>query len=128
MTVRHAALLPVALAVLLGSGCGGSDAEPSRPAATATPAQARIDPDKDPHAITCADLADKEASAELTRRAQFALADEATVRDMSRLRVAQSIFYAMTELCREGDAGYKPAADAVAAVERGDYVADLNAP
>jgi hypothetical protein len=47
---------------------------------------------------------------------------------MSQLRVAQSIFFAMTELCKDADAGYKPAADAVRAVEQGKYIADLEAP
>lgn len=130
MTSRHALLLPVAIAALWASGCGGSaDDEPAAAAAKATPAAVeRIDPDKDPHAITCGDLANKEASAELSRRAQFALAGEARVRDMSQLRVAQSIFFAMTELCKSHDESYTPAADAVKAVERGEYVADLNAP
>jgi hypothetical protein len=128
VTLRHA-LLPALIAVVLAAGCGGSDDEPAAAAAKATPAAVeRIDPDKDPHAVTCGDLADKEASAELSRRAQFALAEEAKVRDMSRLRVAQSIFFAMTELCKRHDESYTPAAAAVKAVERGEYVADLSAP
>ena len=130
MTRRHSLLLPAALLALWAGGCGGSaDDEPAAAAAKATPAAVeRVDPGKDPHALTCGDLADKVASAEASRRAQFALADEAKVRDMSRLRVAQSIFFAMTELCKSHDETYTPGADAVKAVERGDYVADLNAP
>jgi hypothetical protein len=118
----------MALPAAMAAGCGGSSEEaPAR--AKATPAAVeRVDPGKDPHAITCGDLADKEASAEVSRRAQFALADEAKVRDMSRLRIAQSIFFAMTELCKSAEESYTPAADAVKAVERGEYVADLNAP
>ena len=47
---------------------------------------------------------------------------------MSQLRVAQSIFFAMTELCKDAEESYTPAADAVKAVERGEYIADLSAP
>ena len=119
---RRAALVAAAVA-LAAAGCGADDAEP-----VATPA-AVVDADKDPYAITCGDLADKVASAHVGRRAQVALAAEADIRRLSPLRAGQSIFYAMTELCEtRGDLAYTPAADAVAAVKAGKYVADLNAP
>ena len=123
MITRHAYLLSAIVAAALAAGCG-SDGAPAKATATA----ARIDPTKDPHTITCGDLANKEASAALSRRAGFTLAEDASVRDMSRLRAAQSIFFAMTELCKSHDASYTPAADAVKAVENGEYIADLEAP
>jgi hypothetical protein len=120
------ALVVAALAV---TGCGSEPADDGPPAAgAATPERAEINSDKAPRTLTCGDLADKAASAAVGRRAQFALAAEADVKGMSRLRVAQSIFFAMTELCRDADAGYRPAADAVRAVEQGKYRADLASP
>lgn len=122
------ALILGALA-LAPAACGSESVEDGPAAApAATPERAQIDPDKAPHALTCGDLADKEASASVGRRVQFALAAEANVEGMSPLRVAQSIFFAMTELCEGADAGYKPAADAVRAVEQGKFVADLASP
>jgi len=127
--MRPCVALIVAALALAPAACGSEPAEDAPSAArAATPERPEIDKDKAPRALTCGDLADKQASAAVTRRAQFALAAQANVKDMSRLRVAQSIFFAMTELCKDADAGYKPAAAAVRAVERGRYVADLEAP
>ena len=121
----HPALILAITALVVVCGCG--DTAPS--AATTPEAEpAEIQRDKPPHTITCGDLADKQGSAALTRRAQFALADKAGVEDMSRLRVAQSIFFAMTELCKGAENDYTPAADAVRAVRSGKYLADLGAP
>lgn len=120
----RAVLIVAALAV---AGCGGGENEP-RSAARSVPERAQIDPNKDPHAITCADLSDKEASATVSRRAQVALAADARVKNMSPLRVGQSIFFAMTELCKGADESYTPATDAVRAVRQGKYIADLGAP
>jgi hypothetical protein len=125
--MRARVLLVGAALAVAASGCGGTETKPS----TAPPETARatqIDPDKDPHTLTCGDLADKVGSAAVSRRAQYALAQEARVEDMSRLRVAQSIFFAMTELCEGADESYTPAADAVRAVQQGKYIADLGAP
>ena len=125
--MRLCTALIIAGVVLAACGCGAAEDEPAA-ARAATPERAELDPDKAPRELTCGDLADKQASAAVTRRAQFALAADASVNDMSRLRVAQSIFFTMTELCKGADAGYKPAADAVRAVEQGKYIADLGAP
>ena len=125
--MRRCIALIVAALALAACGCGSAEDEPSA-ARAATPERAQLDRDKAPRELTCGDLADKQASAAVTRRAQFALAEDANVKDMSRLRVAQSIFFAMTELCKGADAGYRPAADAVRAVEQGKYIADLGAP
>ena len=126
--MRPCTALVIAALALAVPACGSDPAEDRSSAAAATPERVEIDQDKAPRALTCGDLADKQASAAVTRRAQFALAAEANVKDMSRLRVAQSIFFAMTELCKGADAGYKPAAAALRAVEQGKYIADLASP
>src|SRR5215213_8774972 len=121
--------IALVIAALTLAACGSEPADDGPAAArAATPEQTQIDQDKAPRQLTCGDLADKQASAAVGRRAQFALAAEADVKDMSPLRVAQSIFFAMTELCKGADPSYKPATDAVRAVERGKYVADLASP
>ena len=121
--MRRAALL-IATVALGAAGCGADDSQPA-----AAPHRAAIDADKDPYAVTCGDLSDKVASAHVGRRAQVALAAEADIETLSPLRAGQSIFYAMTELCKERrDMAYTPAADAVAAVKAGKYLADLGAP
>jgi len=125
--MRPQAVLVAAALAFAAIGCGNDTSEPSTPRSVSA-AGARLDPNKDPHNITCGDLADKVASGALSRRAQFALAAEARVKDMSRLRVAQSIFFGMTELCKGAELSYTPAADAVRGVERGNYIADLDAP
>jgi hypothetical protein len=73
-------------------------------------------------------MADPAASATLTRRATVALARKAKIPDLSELRATQSIFFAMTELCKQNGQDYRPARDAVAAVKRGKYRADLGVP
>ena len=109
-------------AAVLAAGCGGDDdaALEARPAA----AEARtvaIDPDKDPYAITCAELADVSGSAELIQRAQFTLADDAKLKKMSRQQAARSIVYAMTEICKGQEPAATPAQDATEAVRSGKY-------
>lgn len=122
----RAAVAGIAVLVLVGAvGCGGD----SRQEAAAKPRPtATADPNKDPYAINCGDLADPLAAGEMSRRATVKLARKADISGLSQLRASQSIYFAMTELCKENDASYTPAADAVAAVERGEYRADLGAP
>ena len=124
----RAAILGVAvLTCALATGCGDEDSQTEQ-AAKSKPVAATPVPDKDPYAITCKDLADPLASAEMSRRATVKLASTAKVPDLSPLRASQSIFYAMTELCKQNGDAYKPAKDAVAAVEEGKYRADLGDP
>ena len=129
MSIRRAVLLVSGTLAIVTAGCGGDDVEqePARASPAATQV-ATVDADKDPREITCGDLADKAGSADLSRRAQVALAAEAKIPDMSPLRAGQSIFFAMTELCKGAEAGYTPGSDAVKAVKRGEYIADLGAP
>ena len=114
------------LGLAWASGCGGDST--AEPAAKSQAPAAKAETSKDPYALTCGDLADPLAAGDVSRQATVKLARKADIRGLSLLRASQSIFFAMTELCKENDAGYAPAADAVAAVERGEYRADLGAP
>jgi hypothetical protein len=123
---RRAAVAGLGVLILVGAGGCGQEERPEA-AAKSRPA-AHVDPNKHPYAITCGDLADPLAAADMSRRATVKLARKADISGLSQLRASQSIFFAMTELCKENDASYTPAEDAVAAVKRGEYRADLGAP
>jgi len=118
------------LGAAVAGGCGEDGAE--RPAAAKSPvvalAERQAQLDQDPYDIRCADLADKIASARMTRRVQYALADDAKIPGLNRLRASQSIFFAITEVCKGKDGSFKPARPAIAGVRSGEFVADLNAP
>jgi hypothetical protein len=113
----------------VAAGCG-EDAPEERaakaPAVTVAERAAQLE--QDPYALVCGDLADKVASARMTRVVQYALADDARIADMSRLRASQSIYFAITEICRGKPASYKPARPAIAGVRSGEFVADLGSP
>ena len=113
---------------LLGA-CGEDEStESSRPPAQTVSQTATELPDKEPGAITCADLADKVRSARMSRRASNALAAEAGIQGLTQLQAAQSIFFAMTELCAAGEPSFRPARPAVKAVKAGRFRADLGSP
>ena len=84
--------------------------------------------DRDPYDLRCEDLADKVASADMTRRVQYALADDAKIPGLNRLRASQSIFFAITEVCKGKPGSFEPARPAIAGVRSGEYVADLESP
>lgn len=111
------------------SACGEKE-HATRPApypvAALAARQAQLD--QDPYDLRCADLADKVASARMTRRVQYALADDAAIPGLDRLRASQSIFFAITELCKDQPGSYRPARPAIAGVRAGDFVADLSSP
>ena len=113
----------------VAGGCG-EDAPQDRaakaPAVTLAEREAQLE--QDPYDLACADLVDKAASARLTRRAQYALADDARIPAMSRLRASQSIYFAIMEICRDKPGSYRPARPAIAGVREGEFVADLGAP
>jgi hypothetical protein len=113
----------------VAGGCG-EDAPQERaakaPAVTLAEREAQLE--QDPYDLACADLVDKVAAARLTRRAQYALADDARIPAMSRLRASQSIYFAITEICRDKPGSYRPARPAIAGVRDGEFAADLGAP
>jgi hypothetical protein len=128
MTRQHAITALLACAAL-AAGCGNDDESGSDPAAKRVSlAQRHAQLEKDPYALRCADIRDKLASARITRIVQYALADDAKIRGLNRLHASQSIFYAITELCKAKPGSYQPANDAIAGVRSGKYRADLGAP
>jgi outer membrane murein-binding lipoprotein Lpp len=112
------------------AGCG-EDAPEERaakaePSATLAERQAQLE--QDPYDLRCADLADKVDSARMTRIVQYALADDAKVPGLNRLRASQSIYFAITEICKGKPGSYEPARPAIAGVRSGEYVTDLGSP
>jgi len=130
MRTQHAITALVACAAL-AAGCGDDDdsAPDAEPAANKVSlAQRHAQIEKDPYDLRCADIRDKIASASMTRVVQYALADDAQIPRLNRLQASQSIFYAITELCKAKPGSYQPATDAIAAVRSGEYRADLGTP
>jgi hypothetical protein len=109
----------VAAAMLIGA-CGGEDNEaPAQaPAPKLAPASAI---EADPYAITCGHLRDQQKWASITREATFAIADRERFRDLSRLLGSQSLYYAMTELCKQQPVTFEPARAAADGVRDGAY-------
>jgi hypothetical protein len=116
-----------ALAVAVLAACGGDDKEtPTKPKAPKLASVQTID--RDPYAIACGHVRDQQNWAEATRRATVALSDREQIPGLNRLQATQSLFYAMTEVCKGRPASYEPAEAAVGAVREGKYRADLGTP
>jgi hypothetical protein len=110
------------------AGCGDDENASTRnePAAKPVDIAARsAQLEKDPYDLRCADLRDPVAAAQLTRPVQYALADDAKIRGLNRLQASQSIYFAITELCKGKPGSYQPANDAIVAVRRGELRAEL---
>jgi hypothetical protein len=115
---RSSVVTALAAASVVAAGCGGQNvADHQREVAA------------DPYALTCADLARQPESStnqRLVIHAEFALAQEPIMKDrvdeMTLNRAGRSIYWALTEICKDRDASYKPALDAVDAVRRGRYL------
>jgi hypothetical protein len=112
------------VALPLAGGCGNDESSPE-PTAAAKPAAPRVDLGEKPYKITCRDLADEQAAADWGRRATVTLAADTKLRRVTQMQATQRINFAMIELCRQNDGSYKPAKDAVAAVNRGEYQTGL---
>ena len=133
MTRRRTSALLAVSAAVLATGCGeeeraSTQAKQATEPAASTTATRPLDENKSPYQIPCQDMADPLAAAKLTRRATFALADRAKVKGLTRLQASQSIYFAMTELCKTNDPAYRPARDAVKAVKAGRYRANVGTP
>ena len=129
---RHHTLIALAACAALAAGCGDDNpddaAAPQPTAEKVSLAERHALLDKDPYALRCSDIDDKVASADISRRVQYALADDAKVKGLTRLQSSQSIYYAITELCKGRRGAYEPAEHAIAAVRSGDLRADLGTP
>jgi len=131
MTRQHT-LMALAACAAIAAGCGDDDSDEasgSKPESQKVSlAKRHAQLEKDPYALRCADIRDKVASADITRIVQYALADDAKVKGLNRLQSSQSIYYAITELCKGKPGAYEPAEDAIAAVRSGELRADLGTP
>jgi hypothetical protein len=129
---RHHTLTALAACAALAAGCGDNDSDEARSpkpkTGKVTLAERHALLEKDPYALRCSDIEDEIESADITRRVQYALADDAKIRGLNRLQSSQSIYYAITELCKGRSASFQPAEPAIAAVRTGDLRADLGTP
>ena len=122
-------LTGLVLVAAITAGCGEEEgAAVKAPAPVAAVAERQAQLERDPYDLRCDDLADKVASARMTRMVQYALADDAEIPGLNRLRASQSIYFAITEVCKGKPGSFKPAEPAIAGVRSGEYVADLESP
>jgi hypothetical protein len=119
------AMLAVSAALLAACGEDETSAGSERKAPELASAQTL---DNDPYAIACGHVRNQQNWADATRRVTVALADRERIPGLNRLQATQSLFYAMTELCKGRPASHEPAGAAVRAVRQGEYRADLGAP
>jgi hypothetical protein len=120
------AALAVGAALLLGAcGNGDDEARSERKAPKLASAQAI---EKDPYAIACGHVQDQQQWARETRQSTVAIGDREKVPGLNRLQATQSLFFAMTEVCKGRPASYEPADAAIQGVRQGKYRAGLGAP
>jgi hypothetical protein len=127
MRARHT-LIGLASCAVIAAGCGDDDRQTTRSESkpkTVSVAERHALLKKDPYALRCSDIRDKLAAADITRTVQVALADDAKIRGLNRLQASQSIYYAITELCKSNPGSYQPAEDAIAGVRSGEFRAQL---
>jgi hypothetical protein len=124
---KRQTLIGLIACAAIAAGCGDDDTSTkSKDEAKPVDLAARAAQlEKNPYDLSCADLRDKLAAARITRPVQYALADDAKIRGLNRLQASQSIYYAITELCKSKPDSYRPAKDAIAAVRSGELRADL---
>jgi hypothetical protein len=116
----------VACAALLAA-CGGGDDE-ARVEREVPKLASAAAIDRDPYAIACGHVRAQQKWADETRRATVAIGNRERIRGLNQLQATQSIFYAMTEVCKGRPASFEPAESAVRAVRAGKYRADLGTP
>jgi hypothetical protein len=124
----------LAVASMLVAGCGGGGDEQQRVAHAPDPEHA-AEVERNPYAVTCADLARQRFRSENQRlviHAEFALAKDPALKKVvareTRNRTGRSVYYAMTELCKHSRPSFEPARPAIEAVRQGKYLAARNRP
>ena len=132
-TPRHRtfALLGAAFAIAVpgcGDDDGGGSATPAAsPASAAVAAGPVLTGRPDAGSLTCSHLANRENHV-VVYDASLELARKSRLSDNTR-QVATRIYAAMHDLCDDSDdPGYRPAKDSLAAVERGEYEAEVSLP
>jgi hypothetical protein len=116
----------VACAALLAA-CGGGDGE-ARAEREAPKLASAAAIERDPYALACGHVRAQQKWADATRRATVAIGGRERIRGLNQLQATQSLFYAMTEICKGRPASFEPAESAVRAVRAGEYRADLGTP
>lgn len=112
--------------VALGlAGCG-SDKPAARPF---TNEAHHAEVTKDPYRLTCDDLARQPLNStnqRLVIHVEFDLAREPALRkrveEMTSNRVGRSVYWALTEICKDHPADFEPGREAVRAVREGKYL------
>jgi hypothetical protein len=118
----------VVLVAVLGAVAAGCGDDEQQVRYTPAPDHA-AEVARNPYALTCGDLAEQSKSSTSQRLVigvEFALADEPALRKrvkaMTENRVGRSVYWAMTELCKDRDAAFAPGEQAVEAVRQGKYL------
>jgi hypothetical protein len=116
--VGRRALVAIFAALSL-SACAGQDQDKEPPAMQVW-YENRLDfLTSHPYQFTCGD---ERHVNRFGKRTYFALADRERFDNMSRLRAATSIFYAVQEVCKGKPDAYKPIPEAVVDVRKGVYM------
>jgi hypothetical protein len=121
-------VLGLAAAAALAAGCGD---EEERAASGGPDPEHASEVARNPYALTCGDVR-RQSHPESTRlviRVQAALTRERALRrrvaEQGFQRVNQTIYFALTEICKGRDPSFRPARPAAEAVRRGVYRASL---
>jgi hypothetical protein len=120
-------IISLAAASALAAGCGGQE---RRVSGIPDPEHAR-EVARNPYALTCGDLTRQSHSdgTRLVIKVQAALARERALRgrvaEQGFQRVNQSVYFALTEVCKGRDPSFRPARLAAEGVRRGEYRASL---
>jgi hypothetical protein len=120
---RPGAVALLGAAFVLGAiGCGDDDAKTkSKSSVSAVAAGPVLQEEPDADQLNCSHLANRE-NYPVAHDAAFTLAQRTRVADASTEQAATRIEGAMHDLCeKRADPAYRPAADAVEAVQRGGY-------
>lgn len=122
---RFGVVAALAVTAVLATGCGGDD-DPEPAAAQGGTSTGTISIEKaasEPRSITCADIeTETEAAGKAALAAAHALAGTVEIPDATRYQTTERLLFAMYDLCESVDDGtYRPAPDAIEAVESGKY-------
>jgi hypothetical protein len=116
-TASALAALGAAAALLGACGKDGTEA----PASAAPKLASASAVEANPYAINCGHVRDQQRWARLTRQATVAIADRERFGNLTRLLATQSLYYAMTEVCKHKPATFEPAQAAAKGVRDGTF-------
>jgi hypothetical protein len=132
-TTARRTSLAVMLVCALAAGCGDDD-EQQRATRALDPEHA-AEVERNPYAVTCADIANQPLTPQTERlviHAEFALAHDPALKKVRAKetlnRTGRSVYYAMTVLCKGRRPAFEPARPAIEAVRQGKYLAARNRP